>query len=145
MAWSTQQPRESTADPVDPGLTDHLRGILASAAGYFRARLELAGLEGREAAVAYGKVFALLAVGILCLLFGYLLFWVGLVAVVAHYTGAHWGWAALAAAGLHGLGALFALLAARTYWGTPVFEETLNELRKDQQWLATPRQTARPN
>ncbi len=145
MAWSTQQPREATADPADPGLAEHLRGILASATGYLRARLELAGLEGREAALAYGKVAALLAVGVFCLLFGYLLFWVGLVAVVAHYSGAHWGWLAIAAAGLHAAGALFALLGARTLWGTPVFEETVNELRKDQQWLETPRQTARPN
>ena len=146
MAWSTQPPAETSDtgdaashEAAESGFSDHLRGLLAAAAGYFRARLELAGLEGREAALAYAKVAAFLVVAMVCLFFGYLLFWVGVIALVAFYTGIQWGWLALAAAMLHGIGGGLFLWAARNHWGTPVFEETLNELRKDQQWLATPR------
>jgi uncharacterized membrane protein YqjE len=136
MFWKTQPPEERTA--ADVGLTDHLLSLLASATGYFSARLELLGIEGKEAVVAYGKVFAFVAGAIALLLFGYVFLWIGLIAVIAHFAAIHWGWITLAVALLHFIGTAGCLLGAKAKWGKPVFTATLNELRKDQEWLSHP-------
>ena len=136
MIWKTQPPQERTA--ADTGLPEHLLSLLASAAGYFRARLELAGIEGKEAVVAYGKVLAFVAGAVALLLFGYIFLWIGLVAVIAHYAAVHWGWITLAVGVLHLIGTAGCLWGAKAKWGKPVFTATLHEFRKDQEWLSSP-------
>jgi len=143
MAWTAQPPPSTERTAAEAGLPDHLLALLSSAAGYFRARVELAGLEGREAVLAYGKVAALFAAAALVGGFAYVFLWIGLIAVASYYAGIHWGWVTLAAGLLHLIAAAACLWGARALWGTPVFTETLDQFRKDQQWLASPRQTAR--
>ena len=123
--------------------TEHFLETAASAIGYIRARVELAGIEGREAAAIYGKVVAFLAAAAGLLVFGYVFLWIGLIAVATHFLSLFWGWAVLAAALLHIIAAgLFAAIAIAR-WGKPVFPVTLTEFRKDQEWLNKRRQTER--
>ena len=142
MNWNTP-PRERTADQA--GFSEHVLDLLSSALGYLQARLELAGIEGREALATYGMGVALLAAAAVLLLFGYVFLWIGIIAVIATFSGVFWGWVVLAVAILHFIGALGLALAARAKWGRPVFPVTLQELRKDQEWLTKPGQTVNPN
>jgi len=134
-------PPEEERTAADAGLPEHLLSLLASATGYLRARLELAGMEGKEAVGAYGKVFAFLAGAILLLLFGYVFLWIGLIAVIAHFAAVHWGWITVAVGLLHLIGTALCLWGAKAKWGKPVFTATLNEFRKDQEWLSSPKET----
>jgi len=139
MIWRKQAPEPQTA--AEAGLSEHVLSMLASAAGYIRARLELAGLEGKEAVSVYGKVFALVAAAVTLLLFGYIFLWIGLIAVVAYVASVHWGWITVAVGLLHLIGAGACLWGARAGWGKPVFTATLQEFRKDQEWLSSPKET----
>ena len=141
MFWNTQPPHQRTA--AEAGLSEHLLSVAASVSGYLGARLELAGIEGKEALAAYGKVAAFLAAAIVLLFFGYIFLWIGVIALVAYLAGAHWGWVTLCVGILHLLGTLGFLWAAKSRWGKPVFQSTLKEFRKDQEWLSTPQQAAR--
>ncbi len=136
MSWTELPPGEGDEAGGNPGFPEHLRHLLASALGYVSARLELAGLEGREALVAYGKVIALLVLALVLVAFGYIFFLFGVVALVTWFSGWHWGWVVLSVGLLHFLGALAAVLIARAGWGRPLFPATFEEFRKDQQWLS---------
>ncbi|MEI6350520.1 MAG: phage holin family protein [Verrucomicrobiota bacterium] len=140
MFAKTHPPQERTA--ADVGLSEHLLSLAGSFTGYLRARLELAGIEGKEALGAYGKVAAFLIGAIGLLLFGYVFLWIGIIAVIAHYSQVPWGWIVLAVGVLHLLGTIACLWGAKAKWGKPLFPATLNEFRKDQEWLSSPQQTA---
>jgi len=133
MMGTTLPPNERSA--ADPGLSGHLLALLASLAGYIRARLELAGIEGKDAAAIYLKVAVLLFVAILFLTFGYAFLWIGLIALIAAFSHLPWGWLVLSAGVIHLLGALGCTLIIWRLWKKPVFAATLEELRKDQEWL----------
>ena len=126
------------------GIFGHLSALLAAKLAYVRARLELAGLEGREAAVHYGVVLGLAVGGLIALIFGYLFAVIALVFLVAHFIGGEtaWIWVMLGAAALHFLGAAALLLIAKSRLGVPVFSASLDELKQDQEWLKT---NAKPN
>jgi len=142
MNWSSQ-PHEQTS--AESGLPEHLLSALSSALGYLRARLELAGVEGKEAVAIYFKLAVFLIIAAVLLLFGYIFFWIGVIALIAAATHLHWGWIALAACLLHLIGAAACLWAAKAKWCRPVFSATLKEFRKDQKWLSNPRETANHN
>lgn len=118
---------------------EHLSALIAAKLGYLRARLKLAGIEGKEAAV-HGAIVIGLALGALvALIFGYFLFVIAVVFLVALAFGGGnaWIWVLIAAAVLHFLGAFLLLIIARSRLGTPLFPLTLDELKKDQEWLRT--------
>jgi len=133
MIGTTQPSNERSA--ADVGLSGHLLALLASFSGYFRARLELAGLEGKEAAATGIKVVALLVVALLFFAFGYAFLWIGLIALLASCSHLHWGWMILAVGVLHLLGVLGCVWIVGMLWKKPVFPATLEEFRKDQEWL----------
>ena len=138
-------------DPLDDaraaqaaGIFGHLTALLAAKLAYVQARLELAGLEGREAAAHYGVILGLAVGGLIALVFGYLFAVIALVFLVAHLIGGEmaWIWVLLGAAALHFLGAAGLVLVARSRLGTPMFSASLDELKQDQEWLKT---NAKPN
>lgn len=131
MDWSASPPEERDGFR----LPENVRHLLASLVGYFSARLELAGLEGKEAFKVYGIIAALVVAALVFLAFGYLLGVLGLIAALAHLTGVHWGWVTLGVSLLHLLGTAVCLLIAKAKWGEPCFTDTFEELRKDQEWL----------
>ena len=137
-------PLEDARAAQAAGIFGHLTALLAAKLAYVRARLELAGLEGREAAVHYGVVLGLAIGGLIALIFGYLFAVIALVFLVAHFIGGEtaWIWVMLGAAALHFLGAAGLVLAAKSRLGVPMFSASLDELKQDQEWLKT---IAKPN
>lgn len=126
------------------GLWGHLAGLLGAKLAYWRARAELAGIEGREAAVHYGLALGLALGGIVLLVFSYVFLVLAAVFALAWMCGGGnaWIWVLLGAAVLHLVAAGGLFLAVRMKIGRPVFPATLDEFRKDQAWLTTP---AKPN
>ncbi len=118
---------------------EHLSALIAAKLGYLRARLKLAGIEGKEAAVHGGIIIGLALGALVALIFGYFLFVIAIVFLVALAFGGGnaWIWVLIAAAALHFLGAFLLLIIARSRLGTPLFPLTLDELKKDQEWLRT--------
>lgn len=126
------------------GIFGHLTALVSAKLAYLRARLELAGLEGREAAVHYGVIFGLAIGGLIAVTFGYFFFVIAVVFLVAHLIGGAtaWIWVTLGAAAVHFLGAAVLLIIAKSRLGTPMFSASLHELKHDQEWLKT---NAKPN
>ena len=133
MIGTTPRPQNQSA--ADAGISAHLLAFFAALAGYFRARMELAGIEGKEAAAIYLKVAVLLVCALGALAFGYAFFWIGLIAGIAAHSHLHWGWLVLGVGVLHLLGAMGCAGAICWFWKKPVFTATLEEFRKDQEWL----------
>jgi uncharacterized membrane protein YqjE len=130
---TTANPRPASR----PGIFAHLAGVLSGLSGYFRARLALAGVEAKEAAVHYVIILGLAIVGLVLLLFGYFFFCFGLIFSIAALidTKHAWIWVTFGMALLHLGAAAGAVFYAKSRLATPMFSETLNEFRKDQEWL----------
>ena len=128
----------------DAGFFRHFSALLSAKLAYLRARLQLAGIEGKEAAVHWAVILGLAAGGLAVLVFGYLFLIIGLVFLIALALGGGnaWIWVLLGAALLHLAGAALLILMAKSKLATPLFPLTLDELKKDQEWLKT---NAKPN
>ena len=126
------------------GIFGHLAALIGAKLAYLRARLALAGLEGKEAAVHCGIILGLAIGGLVALVFGYFFCIIALVFLLAHLLGGEtaWIWVTLGAAVLHFLGAAMLFLVAKARLGTPLFAATLQEFHQDQEWLKT---SAKPN
>jgi uncharacterized membrane protein YqjE len=126
-------------DSASRGVFAHLAGLLGASAEYLRARLELAGLESKEALAHYAIILGLALGSLVVLVFGYFFLCLGLVFSLAALIGGEhtWIWVTFACAFLHLGAAAAALLIARARLATPVFEATLDELRKDHEWLTS--------
>jgi uncharacterized membrane protein YqjE len=126
------------------GLFGHFAGLLAAKLAYWRARLELAGIEAREASVHYAIILGLAIGALIVLVFGYFFLVIALVFLVAALLGTEhaWIWVLLGAALLHLLGAGILGWIAKTKLSASMFTASLNELKKDQEWLKT---NAKPN
>lgn len=121
------------------GLLRHLGALLAAKLAYLRARLELAGIEGKEAFAHVAIMVGLAIAAVIAAIFGYFFLVIAVVFLIARAIGGEvWIWVMLGAAGLHLGGALVLALVARARLARPIFPATLDELRKDQQWLKTP-------
>jgi len=138
------------AEPTTPqdrpvreaGLPEHLRNLAASLVGYFQARLQLAGLESREASAHYLKMLLWLAAGVAAIAFGYIFFCGAIVFILARVLGVSWVWIMLGLGFVHFGAAAVCALVLRKKFPQPVFQTTLNEFKKDQEWLTTP---SKPN
>jgi uncharacterized membrane protein YqjE len=129
-----------TEDPPQAtGLFGHLSALLAAKLAYLKARLELAGIEGREAAVHLAILIAL-AIGALVLVIFFYLFLVIAVAFLiarAFGDGSAWPWVLVGLALFHLVIAAVLAFVAWLRLGVPLFPLTLEELKKDQEWLKT--------
>ena len=126
------------------GIFSRLTALLGAKLAYIRARLQLAGLEGKEAAVHYGIILGLAIGAMVIAIFGYLFFVIALVFLIALAFGGGnaWIWVMLGAGFVHFVGTAILLLVAKAKLSQPMFAATLDEFNKDQQWLKTP---ANPN
>jgi len=138
MALSTEaEPNArpgSTAE--DNSFLRNLRLWVSSFSAYAQDRLELAGLEGREAFTHYLKVIIFAALALFGVLFGYVFLMVGLVLLIAYFTGWSLVWPALIVALLHFMAAAGSGLAIRGLLKVPQFQQTLAEFKKDKEWTA---------
>ncbi len=106
-----------------------------------RAHLQLMGSESKHALVHFGVIAAVAVGGLLCALFGYAFLCLTIVFGVAALMGEE-GYASLWLI-LGAMAVVHVALAAAGIWVVlnrikkPVFEQTVEELRKDQVWLTT--------
>lgn len=123
---------------VDPtGLLAHAACWLATLLQYLKARLTLAGLEAKEAGANYGVAAAMVAGALFIAVLGYVFLIVATVFAIGAAFGGGSAWIAVmgGAALLHLGGAGLLLWIARRRCKAGAFENTLAELKKDQQWL----------
>lgn len=135
---------EETPRTEAAGLFGHLSALLAAKLAYLKARLELAGLEGKEAAIHLAILVGLLLGSLIAVVFGYFFLVFAIVFLIAlpFANPNAWIYVLAGAALAHLVGAALLLLIARIRLGAPLFPLTLEELKKDQEWLKT---HAKPN
>lgn len=117
------------------GLLDNALALISAVAEFFESRFALAAQESKAAAlqvlILVGCVIAALA---LCVM-GYVFLIVSAVVGIAHLVGTSWPVIALLAALLHFIIAVVLLLVARSRITKPMFRATVDELKKDREWL----------
>ena len=119
------------------GLLDNALGLLSALAEFFESRFALAAQEskvvGLQILILVGCVIAAVA---LCVM-GYVFLIVSAVVGLAHLLGTSWIVVALVVALVHFIIAGVLLLVARSRITKPMFRDTVEELRKDREWLKT--------
>jgi uncharacterized membrane protein YqjE len=117
------------------GLLANTLALLTAVADFFESRLALAARESRSAGLQILiLVGSLLFAGVLCVM-GYVFLIVSAIAGLAHLAGTSWPWIALIVGLVHFIIALVFLLIARSRISKPMFRDTVDELKKDREWL----------
>jgi uncharacterized membrane protein YqjE len=117
------------------GLLENALALLTTAADFFESRLALAAKESKSAALQILiMIGSLLFAGLLCVM-GYVFLIVSAIAGLAHLVGTSWPWIALIVGLVHFIIALVLLLIARSRITKPMFRDTVDELKKDREWL----------
>ena len=135
---SDYPPADATGQSPD-GFFPHALKLLSALLAYSQARLELAGIEGKEAAGHFAAILALAIAALIVSFIGYFFFCLAIVFLLAWALGdGHaWIWVTLGVALLH-LALAYALcITAKSRLAEPVFTDTFNEFKKDQEWLAS--------
>jgi len=124
------------------GLIDNALGLLSAIVEFFELRFAVLAQESKSAAlqllILVGCVIAALA---LCLM-GYVFLIVSAVVGIAHLLGTSWPVVALVVALVHFIIAGVLLLVARSRITKPMFPDSIDELKKDREWLKTLNQSA---
>jgi uncharacterized membrane protein YqjE len=119
------------------GFLDNALALISAVAEFFESRFALVTQESKAAAlqllILVGCVIAALA---LCLM-GYVFLIVSAVVGLAHLLGTSWPVVALVVALVHFIVAGVLLLVARSRITKPMFRDTVDELKKDREWLKT--------
>ncbi len=126
-----RNPHEAQNGSFKQQVRDWSRAVV----GHAQIRVRLAVLEAREACQLLGSQAVYLVGGAALLFVGYLLSVAALVSLMAEKFGARWELVALGIAALHLLGGGVLVAIAKTVGNKPLFEATLQELEKDEQWL----------
>ncbi len=135
MPEPTYEDRRAAAEA---GFFGHAAGYVSALSSYVSARLQLAGLEVKEALIHYAIIAALAVIALVVIIFGYFFLCFAVVFSVAALIGTkHLWWLTLAMAILHFGGAVAALLIAKGKLAMPMFATTLDEFKKDQEWLTS--------
>jgi uncharacterized membrane protein YqjE len=115
--------------------SDSVKKWVASFLAYLELRLQLLGLESKEAGL-HLLVLALLFVGAVVFFAGFLVmlivFLLYLLTLIFHWG---WGWSALACGGVSLLIAVGAGVTLRFRIIRPLFPTTLAEFKRDREWL----------
>ena len=119
------------------GLLDNALALISAVVEFFEIRFAMVAQESKAAAlqllILVGCVIAALA---LCVM-GYVFLIVSAVVGIAHLLGTSWPVVALVVALVHFIIAGVLLLVARTRITRPMFRDTVDELKKDREWLKT--------
>jgi uncharacterized membrane protein YqjE len=137
MRMTGQKAAEQQSATPETGFVENVRALGAGMASYLAARLRLAGMESREAAWHFLWILLWLLAALGAIALGYLLLVVALVFLLSQWTGWAWQWVLLATAGAHLAAALIFALIIRSRLQTPVFNTTIQEFKRDQEWLTT--------
>jgi uncharacterized membrane protein YqjE len=129
------EPAPSGSRPRQTGLIGSLVALASALADFFESRAALLATESKAALVQFLVAAVCLVAAVLFFAFGYIFLLATAVVAVAHMANVSWLWVALAAAGLHFVIALVLLLVAGTGIKRPIFRATMDELKKDREWL----------
>ena len=131
---SSESPR-SRSPAEHSGLLGNALTLMSAVADFFESRLALVAQESKSAAVQIAILIGcLFFAGVLCVM-GYVFLIVSAIVGVAHLAGTSWPWIALIVGLLHFIIALVLLLVARSRITKPMFRATVDELKKDREWL----------
>ena len=117
------------------GLVGNALALLSAAVEFFETRFALLAKESKSAAVQMLILIASLVVAMALSAMGYVFLVVSAIVGLAYLLGTSWPWIALMVALLHFIIALLCLLIARNRMTKPLFRATLDELKKDREWL----------
>ncbi len=125
------------------GLLSNLLSFANSFAGFFECRLALFARESKGAVFHIILLVAGLMGALVLLGAGYVFLIVSIVFGIAHAAGISWVWIAFFAALLHFLLAGGSAAVALLQMKKPMFSATLNELKRDREWLKNTDRTNR--
>jgi len=130
-------PPYGAARADDGGFFSHATAFVSAAFAYLKARLQLAGLEGKRAAVHYLIIVALLVGALGVVVFGYIFLCLAIIFLLSWLFGGGIAlfWSALGMALLHFGGAVAAAIIAKNKFSEPMLSATMQEFGKDQEWL----------
>ena len=129
------QPAPSQSRPRQTGLIGSLVALASALADFFESRAALLATESKAALFQFLVAAVCLLAAVLFFVFGYIFLLGTAVVAIAQMANVSWLWVALAAAGLHFVIALILLLVASSGIKRPVFRGTMEELKKDREWL----------
>jgi len=119
------------------GLLDNALALVSAVAEFFESRFALIAQESKAAALQMLILVAcVIAAFVLCVM-GYVFLIVSAVVGLAHLLGTSWPVVALVVALVHFIIAGVLLLVARSRITKPMFRDTVDELKKDREWLKT--------
>ena len=133
---SSQNP--SSRNPAGhSGLLDTALGLLSAISEFFESRFALAAKESKAAGLQILILVACVMAALVLCVMGYVFLIVSAVVGLAHLVGTSWPVVALVVAMVHFIIAGVLLLVARSRVTKPMFRGTVEELRKDREWLKT--------
>ena len=117
------------------GLLGNALALVRAVADFFESRLALAAQESKSAAMQILILIGCVVfAGALCVM-GYVFLVVSAIVGLAHLAGTSWPWIALIVGLVHFIIAMVLLLVARSRITKPMFRDTVDELKKDREWL----------
>ena len=117
------------------GLLENALALLSAVAQFFESRFALAAKESKSAAVQILILIGCLVFAAALCVMGYVFLVVSAIVGLAHLAGTSWPWVALIVGLVHFIIALVLLLVARSRITKPMFRDTVDELKKDREWL----------
>ena len=117
------------------GLLSNLLELISALAVFLESRTALLAKESKTALIQLLVIVTCAVAAVMLFVFGYVFLIVSALAVIARATQVSWVWIALAEAAAHFFGALILLLVVRAKMTKPLFRATIEELKKDREWL----------
>jgi len=139
MSSKDQQAGERT------GILEGVRTFVENIGAHITLRLRLAGLEGREAGKHLIKLLVLVVAMVVLLALGWVLLCLAIAFLIAGFCDdPHvWVWIVGGMAVFHLLGVAGIAFILKDKIATPLFPQTLDEFKKDQEWLEKNKRTDR--
>ena len=119
------------------GLLDNALALVSAVAEFFESRFALIAQESKAAALQMLILVACVIAALALCVMGYVFLIVSAVVGLAHLLGTSWPVVALVVALVHFIIAGVLLLVARSRITKPMFRDTVDELKKDGEWLKT--------
>jgi uncharacterized membrane protein YqjE len=119
------------------GLLDNALGLISAVVAFFESRFVLLAQDSKSAAVQLLILVACVIAALALCVMGYVFLIVSVVVGIAHLLGTSWPVVALVAALVHFIIAGVLLLVARSRVTKPMFRDSIDELKKDREWLKT--------
>ena len=118
-------------------MLDNALALISAVAEFFESRFALVAQESKAAALQMLILVACVIAALALCVMGYVFLIVSAVVGLAHLLGTSWPVVALVVALVHFIIAGVLLLVARSRITKPMFRDTVDELKKDREWLKT--------